>query len=103
MCFYQVKLNGKATWSPPTEKMTSGLWNLGENPEGNLEFQFTADPIAFKKDMIKMQRAAAEAEKAGAAAPGKNAPAVVAKPTPPSKEIISETSLSKADLSTDAF
>ena len=30
MCFYQVKLNGKATWSPPTEKTMSGLWNLGE-------------------------------------------------------------------------
>jgi len=103
MCFYQVKINGKATWSPPTEKMTSGLWNLGEAPEGILDFQFTADPVAFKKEMIKLQREAAANEKTGGAAPGKNAPAATAKPTPPSKEIISETSLSRTDFTTDNF
>jgi len=47
------KLNGKATWSPPTEKGAGELWNLGlpeDDKPQSLDFCFTTDPIAFKKE-----------------------------------------------------
>jgi hypothetical protein len=44
-----VKLNGKAKWEPPTEKFKNGLFNLGEDPTGDLVFQFTLNPPALKE------------------------------------------------------
>jgi hypothetical protein len=37
-CFYQVKFNGKAKWDPPVERLGNGLYNLGEEPSGELTF-----------------------------------------------------------------
>jgi hypothetical protein len=48
-CFAGAKLNGKAKWEPPTEKFKNGLFNLGEEPSGELVFQFTLNPPALKE------------------------------------------------------
>jgi hypothetical protein len=58
-CFYGAKLNGKPTWNPPTEKTPQDLWDFGENPDGILTFNFTIDPVMFKKDMVRLAREAA--------------------------------------------
>lgn len=36
LCFYQVKLDGKAKWECPKEKTKEGLWDLGVDPKGIL-------------------------------------------------------------------
>jgi hypothetical protein len=71
-------------WSPPTEKTIQELWDLGENPDGLLTFNFTIDPITFKKDMTRLAR-----EASSGANPDKSAAATVIKPMPGPKEIIS--------------
>lgn len=38
MCFYQVKCDGKSKWDPPSTKTNTGLWDLGSDPKGKLEF-----------------------------------------------------------------
>jgi hypothetical protein len=48
-CFFQVKLNGKSKWEPPIERLQNGLYNLGEEPSGELTFQFTLNPVALKE------------------------------------------------------
>ena len=47
-CFYGVKINGKANWTPPTNKDLQGSFDLGDQITGNLVFQFTINPILFK-------------------------------------------------------
>jgi hypothetical protein len=59
------------------------LWDLGENPDGLLTFNFTIDPVMFKKDMVRLAREAAAAGSNQA----KDAPPI--KPMPGPKEIIS--------------
>lgn len=60
-CFVGAKINGKPIWSPPTEKTPQDLWDLGESPDGLLTFNFTIDPVMFKKDMVRLAREAAAA------------------------------------------
>ena len=62
-----------------------------------LDFVFTTDPVNFKKEQIKMQRALAEAEKNSGKQPDKNAPPV-AKPLPAAKETITAESMTRTDF-----
>ena len=48
-CFAGVKFNGKPKWEPPIERFKNGLFNLGEEPSGELTFLFTLNPPALKE------------------------------------------------------
>jgi hypothetical protein len=52
-CFFNVKLNGKATWNPPTSKDINGMFDPIEK-SGILSFIFTINPIVFKQQMAKI-------------------------------------------------
>ena len=56
MCFYQVKCDGKGKWDPPNTKTITGLWDLGAEPKGKLEFQFTCEPLEYKKEVAKLAK-----------------------------------------------
>ena len=56
-CFSAVKFNGKAKWDPPVEKFKNGLFNLGEEPTGELVFNFTLNPIALKEQEKAIKKA----------------------------------------------
>ena len=56
MCFYQVKLDGKAKWDCPKEKTAEGFWDLGSDPKGKLEFTFVCDPIEYKKECLRLAK-----------------------------------------------
>jgi hypothetical protein len=68
----------------------------------SLDFIFTCDPVTFKKEQIKMQRALAESETKGGKPPDKNAPPVP-KPLPPAKEIITADFMAREDFSNESF
>lgn len=46
-CFNGVKLNGKSSWTPPTNKDINDQYNIEEST-GILTFTFTINPILFK-------------------------------------------------------
>ena len=56
-CFNGVKFNGKAKWDPPTERFKNGLFNLGEEPSGELTFLFTLNPPALKEQEKAIKKA----------------------------------------------
>lgn len=56
-CFPGVRLNGKPKWDPPTEKYKNGLFNLGEEPSGELSFLFTLNPVALKEQEKAIKKA----------------------------------------------
>ena len=56
-CFSGVKLNGKPKWDPPLEKFKNGLFNLGDEPSGELVFNFTLNPIALKEQEKAIKKA----------------------------------------------
>jgi hypothetical protein len=58
MCFFQVKCDGKSKWDPPTIKTSLGLWDLGTEPKGKLEFSFTCEPLEYKKEVAKLAKEA---------------------------------------------
>jgi hypothetical protein len=58
MCFYQVKCDGKSKWDPPNVKTSLGLWDLGAEPKGKLEFSFTCEPFEYKKEAAKLAKEA---------------------------------------------
>ena len=47
-CFYGVKLNGKANWSPPVSKDINGMFDPIDKT-GLLTFHFTTNPLLFKQ------------------------------------------------------
>tara|TARA_B110000285_G_C14944842_1_gene523808 strand:+ start:573 stop:878 length:306 start_codon:yes stop_codon:yes gene_type:complete len=51
-------LNGKGKWDPPTERYANGLYNLGEEPTGELSFLFTLNPVALKEQEKAIKKAA---------------------------------------------
>lgn len=57
-CFYQVKCDGKSKWDPPNIKTTTGIWDLGPEPKGKLEFSFTCEPLEYKKEVAKLAKEA---------------------------------------------
>ena len=57
-CFVGVKLNGKGKWDPPIDRFANGLYNLGEEPSGELTFQFTLNPVALKETEKMIKKAA---------------------------------------------
>lgn len=61
-CFYQVKLDGKAKWECPIIQTSEGLWDLGPEPKGQLEFSFTQDPLEYKKECGRLAKEAAGAQ-----------------------------------------
>jgi len=58
MCFFSVKFDGKGKWDPPTLKTNVGLWDLGPEPKGKLEFYFTCEPLEYKKEVAKLAKEA---------------------------------------------
>ena len=60
-----MKFNGKPRWEPPTGKLKNGLWDLKDIIPGKLEFNFTVDPVTFKKEMSAINKKIAAAEAAG--------------------------------------
>ena len=64
-CFNGVRFNGKPRWEPPNKKTLNGQWDLKEQSTGKLEFTFTIDPLAFKKEMQAINKKIAAAEAAG--------------------------------------
>lgn len=50
-------MNGKGKWDPPTERYANGLYNLGEEPSGELTFLFTLNPVALKEQEKAIKKA----------------------------------------------
>ena len=53
-CFFGVKFNGKANWTPPVTKSENGEFDLGEVVPGKLDFSFTINPPLFKQHQVKL-------------------------------------------------
>jgi len=54
-CFQNVKLNGKANWTPPTTKDKNNQFEIDPSHlTGTLTFQFTINPALFKEQMKKL-------------------------------------------------
>ena len=79
-----MKFNGKARWDPPSAKLLNGLWDLKDMLTGKLEFNFTVDPVSFKKEMSAINKKIAAAEAAGK--PIKDAAQLKPKPKEPLSE-----------------
>lgn len=56
-CFNGAKFNGKPKWDPPTDKHKNGLFNLGDEPSGELSFLFTLNPVALKEQEKAIKKA----------------------------------------------
>ncbi len=41
------------------------MWELGDDPKGNIDFTFTCDPVEYKKEVQRINKEAAAAEAAG--------------------------------------
>ena len=90
MCFYQVKCDGKSKWDPPNVKTSLGLWDLGAEPKGKLEFSFTCEPFEYKKEVAKLAK-----EAQALAAENPTTPIDPAKLIPPKKQLMNEQSISR--------
>jgi len=101
-CFAGVKYNGKGKWDPPTERLTTGLWDLStmepdKKGEMTLTFNFALDPHSYKAEMSKINKMLTAAAESGK--PITN-PAQM-KPKP--KEFISVKTMSREEAPATQF